>query len=449
MTLRPLGALVLSLLAAASAFALEPGKADGTITINRKPVKLKFAYAKKEKDFDKNDRYVVILTDRPVPRAALNDSMRWSKTIESGNVVAAKLQFDKAKKLEQIEIDSKALQHKSLPVMTNDVKLTGITFSNSAIEGGVSVTKDQEFFTDVAVLDFKFSAPLGIEKFGDNALAAKELAASGPKIADGSATGTLKVDGSSVKLTHAIARLAPNAFDEKKKDVQVLLTDQPVTMETFVDDRKLYADVKSGKLQGLVVAIDDGEKPYHLQLLNAKNPMQLSGSGFFNFDATDFSDKHVSGRFFSNGEEDFMEKHKYSYDVSFAVPVQLVALPQELTLDASNGTKLPAGGGDPGKAYLAFDKAARAGSFNDMKKYASKKQPMPDLKPDELKQMIELMKLMRPSKVKVTGGFVSGDHATLTVEGEDSMEKGKKTSGTIEMGLEDGGWKLLGEKWKS
>jgi len=449
MTLRQLGAFVLSTLVAAPlAFALESGKADGTVTINRKPVKMKFAFAKKEKDFDENDRYVVILTDRAVPRALLNDQNRFSKAVENGDVVAAKLQFDKTKKLSQFEVDSKVLQHRSLPISTEEVKLTGVTIGSASIDGAAVTTKDQEFFTDVATLDVKFSAPLAVDKFGENALAAKELAASGPKIADGAALGTLKVDGSTVKLTHAIARLAPNAFDEKKKDVQILLTDQPVAMETFIDDNKLYADVKSGKVQGLVVAIDDGEKPYHLQLLHPKTQMQLSGSGFFNFDATDFSEKHAAGRFYSNGEEDFMDKHKYSYDVTFAVPVQLVALPQEKTLDASSGTKLPAGGGEPGKAYMQFDKAARAGNINDMKKLASKSQPMPDIKPEEMKQMIELMKLMRPTKIKVTGGFVSGDHATLSVEGEDSTDK-KKESGTVEMGLEDGAWKMLAEKWKS
>src|SRR4051794_3622887 len=239
MTLRPLGALVLSLLAATSAFALEPGKADGTVTINRKPVKLKYAYAKKEKDFDKNDRYVVILTDRAVAKGVLNDQSRFSTAVENGELVAAKLQFDQAKKLAQIEINSKALQHKSLPVTANDVKLTAMKFTSASIEGAAVVTEDQEFFSDVATLDFKFNAPVGIEKFGDNAAAAKDLAGSGPKLADGSAAGTMKVDGTTIKLTHAIARLKPNAFDEKKKDVEVLLTDQPVAAELFVDDDKL------------------------------------------------------------------------------------------------------------------------------------------------------------------------------------------------------------------
>jgi len=449
MTLRPVGALVLALLIAApAAFAVENGKAEGTITINRKPVKLKYAFAKKEKDYDKHDRWIVIVTDRAVPKAMLNDSMRWSKAVENGEVVAAMLTFDQTKKINQMEVKSKALQHKALPMRADQVKVSAATFGANSVEGTIVVSEDQEFFTDVAVADFKFRAPLGVEKFGDNELAAKELAASGPKIAEGGAVGTLKVDGSSVKLTHAIARTKPNPFDEKKKDVEVLISDAEVSAETFVDDHKVFDLAKEGKLKGLIVSIGDDEKPNHLQILHPKSMMQLSGSGIFNFDATDFSTKHATGRFYTNGEEEFMDKHKYSYDVTFAVPVQTIKVASEVTIDASSGTKLPPGGGDPGKAYMAFDKAVRAGNINDMKKFASKTRPLPDLKPEEIKEMMEFMKLMRATNVKVTGGFVSGDHATLTVEGQDPSDK-KKSTGTIEMGLEDGAWKLLGEKWKS
>ena len=47
-----LGALVLSFLLAIPALAIDPGKAEGTVTINKKPIKLKFAFAKKEKDYE-------------------------------------------------------------------------------------------------------------------------------------------------------------------------------------------------------------------------------------------------------------------------------------------------------------------------------------------------------------------------------------------------------------
>lgn len=448
MNLRPIGSLVLTLLLAAPiASAVETGKADGTVTINRKPVKLKYAFAKKEKDYDKKDRWIVILTDRAVSRSLLDDDSRFRKAVENGDVVAAVFRFDQEKKLEQAEVRSKALQHKSLPINTSKVKLTAPAFTADAIEAGAATTEEQSFFTDVATLDVRFRAPLGQEKFGDNPAAAKELAASGPKISDGTASGTMVVDGTKVKLAHAIARTKPNAFDEKKKDVVVLLTQNPVSPELFVDDEKLFSAASDGSVQGLLVTIDSAEKPYHLQILNPKASVQVSGSGIFNFDATDFSDKHVAGKFFTTSEEDFMGKHKYSYDVTFAVPVQVIAVASEVTVDASSGTKLPAGGGDPGKAYMAFDKAARTGNLEEMKKFGSNSRPMPKMSAEDTKQMIEMMKLMRPANVKVTGGFVSGDHATLNVEGVDPDSK-SKIHGTIEMGREGGAWKLVAEKWK-
>jgi hypothetical protein len=433
----------LSLFLLAPAFAAELGKADGTVTINRKPVKLKYAFAKNE-----DGRTTVVLTDRAVSRTMLSDSTRYSKAVEKGEVIAVSFTFDEAGKLENTEVRSKALKTKAMPIMSSKVKMTGPKISDGEIDGAAKTTEDSEFFSDVATLDAKFHALLaGGGKFGDNPAAAKELAASGPKIADGGAAGTLKVDGATIKLTNSIARIKPNAFDEHKKDVVVLLTDKPVAAEVFADDRQLFKAVEKDGLRGILLTIDDEEKPYHMSILDPKASLQLSGSGIFNFDATDYSTTHVAGKFFTNGEEDFMGKHKYSYDVAFAVPVQVIAVASELTLDASNGTKLPPGGGEPGKAYAAFDKAARSGNMAEMKKFGGKNAEMPDLKPEEMKKMIELIKLMRPAKLKVIGGYANADHATLSVEGEDSTSKAKM-KGTIEMEREGNSWKLLAEKWK-
>ncbi len=448
MTLRSLFALTLTALFLAPAtFALEKGKADGEVVINRKPVKLKYAFAKKQKDFDENDQWVVMLTDRAVSKSLLNDSNRLDKAVKGGQLVVVVLQFDKEHKLSQAEARSKVLEHAAIPMSPMKMKLTGIAFGNESLDGAAATTEDEEFFSDVVTLDAKFSAPLAADRFGENALAAKELAASGPKLADGTAAGTMTIDGASVKLAYAIARSKPNVFDEKKKDVEVLLSDQQLPAETFADDRKLFEAMNGGAIKGLVVTIDDEEKPYHVQILHPATSLQLSGSGIFEYDSFDYSQKHAAGRFFTNGMEDFGGgSHKYAYDVTFAVPVQTIVRPAEVTLDASNGTKLPAGGGEPGKAYMAFDKAARSGNIAEMKKLGSKTNPMPEMKPEELNAMIELIKIMRPAKVKVTGGFTSGDHATLSVEGE---RDSKKTTGTIEMQKEDGGWHLLGEKWSS
>jgi hypothetical protein len=447
MRFRSFAAFVLSLLVAVSAFALDAGKAEGTITINDKPIKLKYSFAKKEKDFDKNDRWVVVLTDRALSRSVINDDMRFSKAVENNEVAAAIFRFDQNKAIENIELKSKALKHKGLPFMTSNVKLTGIAFTKDAIEGAAASTEESEFFDDVASFSVKFKAPLGAEgKFGENAASAAELAASRPKIADGAALGTLTIDGKKIKLTHAAARTKPNSFDEKKTDVFLLLTNKAVEKEMLTDSQKLFAALDGG-LRGIQLTIDADEKPYHMQLLHPEAPVQLTGSGFWNFDATDYSAKHVTARFFTTETQDFMDKHKYAYDVTFAVPVQAIKAADEITVDASSGTKLPAGGGEPGKAYVAFDKAIRSGNLVELKKQASKDRPLPELSAEETKQMLEMLKLMRPAKMKVTGGYVAGDRATLSVEGIDNDSKAKVT-GTIEMALEDGLWKIVAEKWR-
>ena len=60
---------------------------------------------------------------------------------------------------------------------------------------------------------------------------------------------------------------------------------------------------------------------------------------------------------------------------------------------------------------------------------------------------VAMMKAMRPSNIKVTGGYATADHATLSVTAQDSDSKAKM-NGKIEMAKEGGTWKLLAEKWR-
>ena len=451
MAIRPIAAFLLGLSLAATSFAIDPGKAEGTLTINRKPVKVKYAFAKKEKDYDGKEQWLVLITDKPVSRSLLGEDMALGDAIRAGQIVAAVLTFDHTKALHRAEIKSKALQHNAIPFNDSDLDALGMTINATTIEGTVKSKADQEFFSDVGSFNVKFNANVGTEdRYGDSPASAAELAAGKPKIADGGATGSLKLDGQTIKLTNSIARTKPGTFDEKKTDIVVLLTNTAATNDMLLSDSKLSEAVQTGKLRGIKLTLDAStEKPIHMAVLDPKVPIQMSGTGIWNFDAWDFSTKHVTARFFTKGQEDFGGgEHKYSYDVNFAVPVQAILAPDEMTVDATNGTKLPANGGDPGKAYMAFDKAARAGNLNEMKKYASDTRGMPEgLSQEEIKQMVEMMKAMRPAKVKVNGGFVAGDHATLSVEAQDPQSKAKM-NGKIEMVKESNGWKLMAEKWR-
>jgi hypothetical protein len=82
---------------------------------------------------------------------------------------------------------------------------------------------------------------------------------------------------------------------------------------------------------------------------------------------------------------------------------------------------------------LPFMSAARVTEYNGM--------------PAEQKGgMLELIKMMAATNVKVTKEAAAGTGATLTVTGVDSMEK-KPQYGTVTLVKEAGAWKIAEESW--
>src|SRR6266498_5289520 len=63
-------------------------------------------------------------------------------------------------------------------------------------------------------------------------------------------------------------------------------------------------------------------------------------------------------------------KNTYIYDVKFDAPFS--ATPKAAGPEALKGTQLPPGGGDPGKAYMAYTKVLAAG---DLKALRPRQQP--------------------------------------------------------------------------
>src|SRR5205823_13176493 len=122
-----------------------------------------------------------------------------------------------------------------------------------------------------------------------------------------------------------------------------------------------------------------------------------------------------------------------------------VATPKVAPPPPPKGTPLPAGGGDPAKAYLAFDKAVAAGDMAAVKRGVSAEQAK-EMGSEDFKKMFPLMQALRAKNVKITGGTIDGDTATLLATGKD--ESGAST-GTITMVREGGAWKVKGEEWKS
>lgn len=109
-------------------------------------------------------------------------------------------------------------------------------------------------------------------------------------------------------------------------------------------------------------------------------------------------------------------------------------------------TTLPADGGEPGKAYMAYTKAFASGDIAALKKMVSADRAK-QLDDPKMKEMLPMMQALQPKDIKITGGTMTSKDATLNAEGKAEGATGKQT-GEIHMILEDKVWKLEKESWK-
>ena len=107
------------------------------------------------------------------------------------------------------------------------------------------------------------------------------------------------------------------------------------------------------------------------------------------------------------------------------------------------GQALPAGGGEPGKVYLALHKATLAGDVNGMlgNVRASRAAEMrASQKTPEFPQMLAMVRAFEPAQVRIVSGLVNGDKATLQIAGKDS--DGAAMTGEVRLVMEKGAWKV-------
>jgi hypothetical protein len=131
----------------------------------------------------------------------------------------------------------------------------------------------------------------------------------------------------------------------------------------------------------------------------------------------------------SKPSTEFFDK-TYEMSVRFDLPLITVADP---------GQPLPADGGAPGKAYLAFLDALA-------KKDRDKVMAMQGMPSDMVEilgadSVLEILSMNHPSPdTKVLGGWVDGDRAQLRVQGKHAF--GQTVRGRVELKNDGGTWKV-------
>ena len=283
-----------------------------------------------------------------------------------------------------------------------------------------------------------------------------------------SAQGTFTLDGKPIKLRYAYAVSGPDTFDETKKAYLLILSEKPIAASDIKAADSFVGlggkSVRSLLESGMALEIHPDGKGYHLTVRHsALNGKEIQESASWGLDVPTLGPDRLKGTFASSssmmgkgagdgGKEEIGIGHTASFKINFDVPVDRnFPLEQKIELSAS-AKKLPAGGGDPGKAWIAQtckplpavpntkdpkavekylrDQGMTDKDLNDEIARQAKLKGHPVTKEEALKSMADMISAMSqlaaamtPTDCKVLGGSADDKVAIIQVEGKMSGEK--------------------------
>ena len=268
------------------------------------------------------------------------------------------------------------------------------------------------------------------------------------KLPDGRASGTLTINGKSIPLVYAYAMSQPHTFEAAKNDIAVLLTEKPLPKGALRGIGDLRDATRNHQGYAYFKINSAGKPIYELIDHPATREgkygqIQMSGFTHAGFTLKRLGKDRVEGTFATEKPEDFVT-YKYEIRADFSAPVLKAKLPEPLP-SAKNGKKLPANGGDPGKAYQAHRKAIRDKDIATLRRTAPDPR-MKEMSDSDLEKAIDFMNTISPATPKVTRGYVKGKRAVLYVEG---VVDGEKQYGTVEMAAKGKAWYVVREGWSN
>ena len=150
MKLAPVVALSLAAMLLPCLALAEAGKATGHVTVGGTPTKLVYAYATATPGFfdKKKDDVVVILSDVPLDRKAIDDDFTRMDMVRAGKLTTVEVTIDASKAPISVTIRHAVLKPAQSGGSTSD-KFDAKTFDGKTIAGRVFRTAPGMSFTDI------------------------------------------------------------------------------------------------------------------------------------------------------------------------------------------------------------------------------------------------------------------------------------------------------------
>lgn len=283
------------------------------------------------------------------------------------------------------------------------------------------------------------------------------------------ASGTVTVNGNATALHHAYAR-----HDASLGGTLVLITDRAIDAPMLAEETagvssgatpSLRDLTKKGEVNGVELLINDS---HHVEMAEVYSsafnmPTPFSGKDFW-YEPYQLESGWAGGRSRTH-EPQIFAKRTFAYDVTFLTTIgskgfeivnaaQLAA--KHKAIDAREGLRLvPVGGGEEGKAYLAYRRdldahngAALLGQMTAaMKSRVANLMHTPEPLDESTTGSWAFMAAMRPGKVEVVGGVRDPDSTTLELTKTETAD-GSRSFGTARMTRVKGDWKVDDETWR-
>ena len=245
-------------------------------------------------------------------------------------------------------------------------------------------------------------------------------------------SGVLLANGAKVELPYVYVWAEKKGFyDPADPTWRILFVEREIEQRELGDPIWDAAWVEIGVTE---TSEFDDKPVLHIYLqsikLSATSGGNISGGTYPNFELEGLGTERISGRIFHTETQEFFDK-TYSYDFTFSAALS--------DPDAPFGDPLPAGGGEPGRAYLDWVAAVHTGGLDALRKIVPSEmvEQLDAVSAAEAQEQIEFLREMTPTDVKVVSGSIDGEIAILEIEG---MIAGEKVTGQITMNR-------MGEFW--
>jgi hypothetical protein len=271
------------------------------------------------------------------------------------------------------------------------------------------------------------------------ATAALVLASAASDAARGAdVSGSFKAAEGVISPKHAIAYAVRDPRNARQSAIEVVLSEFPMDAEEAAAalDPHTNAINQDGARQGNYILLwvrRDGDVSMNATFSKTMT-QYLASMGELKAELSANSAERVAGRISTTKPLKTMKGETYEADMTFSAAIARVAA----------GTKLAAGGGDPGSALKALYAAMDKKNWKAMRAGVSEK-TRAMLEADYRSEgenrdyALDLLGTWLPKKqMKVLGGELRGDTAVLEVEGE--IFEGQKALYLVKMVKCGGGW---------